>query len=91
MTDPLVYVIIAAVAIAGAAAWLYLPKREPQVRDGQGSRHHRPGSLALSRRKENPGRHIPGHTLNVDGGFGATGLMFAFDPQKSRSLGAKGE
>jgi hypothetical protein len=37
------------------------------------------------------GRYITGHTLNVDGGFGATGLMFEFDPQKTRSLGAKGE
>jgi len=35
--------------------------------------------------------YITGHTLNVDGGFGAAGLMFAFDPQTSRSLGAKGE
>jgi hypothetical protein len=54
MSDLLVYVVIAVVAIAGAAAWLYFPKREPQVRDGQGSRHHRPGSLALSRTKKIP-------------------------------------
>jgi len=35
--------------------------------------------------------YITGHTLNVDGGFGAAGLMFEFDPGKSRSLGASGE
>ncbi|MGH7068766.1 MAG: SDR family NAD(P)-dependent oxidoreductase [Acetobacteraceae bacterium] len=35
--------------------------------------------------------YITGHTLNVDGGFGAAGLMFEFDPKKSRSLGASGE
>ena len=47
MSDLLVYVIIAIAAIAGAAAWLYFPKREPQVRDGQRSRNHRPTSSAL--------------------------------------------
>lgn len=41
----------------------------PQVRDGQGNRHHPPGSLTLSRHKEYPARYITGHTLNVDGGF----------------------
>jgi hypothetical protein len=58
MSDLLVDVVIAVVAIAGTAAWLYFPKQEPQVRDGQGSRHHRPGSLALSRhkRKSRPDR-----------------------------------
>jgi hypothetical protein len=61
MSDLLVYVIIAVVAIAGAGAWLYFPKREPQVRDTQGSRHHRPGLLALSRHRANPGRYITGH------------------------------
>lgn len=35
--------------------------------------------------------YITGHTLNVDGGFGAAGLMFEFDPNTSRSLGASGE
>ncbi len=35
--------------------------------------------------------YITGHTLNVDGGFQAAGLMFEFDPQKSRSLGSAGE
>jgi NAD(P)-dependent dehydrogenase (short-subunit alcohol dehydrogenase family) len=35
--------------------------------------------------------YITGHTLNVDGGFGAAGLMFEFDPKKSRSLGASGD
>lgn len=35
--------------------------------------------------------YITGHTLNVDGGFQAAGLMFEFDPKKSRSLGATGE
>jgi hypothetical protein len=57
MSELLVDVVIAVVAIAGAAAWLYFPKREPQVRDGQWSRHHRPGSLALSRHKTNPARY----------------------------------
>jgi hypothetical protein len=42
MSDLLVYVIIAIAAIAGAAAWLYFPKREPQVRDGPRSRNRRP-------------------------------------------------
>jgi hypothetical protein len=36
MSDLLVYVIVAVVAIAGAAAWLCFPKREPQARDGAG-------------------------------------------------------
>jgi NAD(P)-dependent dehydrogenase (short-subunit alcohol dehydrogenase family) len=35
--------------------------------------------------------YITGHTLNVDGGFGAAGLMFEFDPKKNRSLGATEE
>ncbi|MDQ2804515.1 MAG: 3-oxoacyl-ACP reductase FabG [Pseudomonadota bacterium] len=35
--------------------------------------------------------YITGHTLNVDGGFQAAGLMFEFDPEKSRSLGSAGE
>ncbi len=35
--------------------------------------------------------YITGHTLNVDGGFQAAGLMFEFDPEKSRSLKAGGE
>jgi NAD(P)-dependent dehydrogenase (short-subunit alcohol dehydrogenase family) len=35
--------------------------------------------------------YITGHTINVDGGFGAAGLMFEFDPKKSRSLGAAAE
>ncbi len=35
--------------------------------------------------------YVNGHTLNVDGGFQAAGLMFEFDPKKSRSLGAIGE
>jgi NAD(P)-dependent dehydrogenase (short-subunit alcohol dehydrogenase family) len=35
--------------------------------------------------------YITGHTLNVDGGFQAAGLMFEFDPKKSRSLEATGE
>jgi NAD(P)-dependent dehydrogenase (short-subunit alcohol dehydrogenase family) len=35
--------------------------------------------------------YITGHTLNVDGGFGAAGLMFEFDPKKSRALGASGD
>ena len=47
MSDLLVYVVIAVVAIAGAAALLYFPKREPQVRDGQRSRNHSPASSAL--------------------------------------------
>jgi 3-oxoacyl-[acyl-carrier protein] reductase len=34
--------------------------------------------------------YITGHTLNVDGGFGAAGLMFEFDPGKSRALGVSG-
>ena len=59
MSDLLVYVIIAVVAIAGAAAWLYFPKREPQVRDGQGSRHHRPGSLSPGTKRIRPVHHWP--------------------------------
>ena len=47
MSDLLVYVVIAVVAIAGAAAWLYFPKQEPQVRDGQRSRNHRPHRARL--------------------------------------------
>jgi NAD(P)-dependent dehydrogenase (short-subunit alcohol dehydrogenase family) len=39
----------------------------------------------------NEATYITGHTLNVDGGFGAAGLMFEFDPKKSRSLGAAGD
>lgn len=31
--------------------------------------------------------YVTGHTLNVDGGFLAAGLMFPFDPEKSRRLG----
>jgi NAD(P)-dependent dehydrogenase (short-subunit alcohol dehydrogenase family) len=34
--------------------------------------------------------YITGHTLNVDGGFLAAGLMFPYDPQKSRSLASSG-
>ena len=65
MSDLFVDVVIAVVAIACAAAWLYFPKQEPQVRDGQGSRHHRPGSLALSRHKENPARITPRRRLRA--------------------------
>jgi 3-oxoacyl-[acyl-carrier protein] reductase len=32
--------------------------------------------------------YITGHTLNVDGGFLAAGLMFPFDPAKDRPIGA---
>ncbi len=32
-------------------------------------------------------KYITGHTLNVDGGFLAAGLMFPFDPEKSTRLG----
>lgn len=32
-------------------------------------------------------RYITGHTLNVDGGFLAAGLMFPFDPKASKRLG----
>lgn len=32
--------------------------------------------------------HITGHTLNVDGGFLAAGLMFDFDPTKHKPLGS---
>lgn len=32
--------------------------------------------------------YITGHTLNVDGGFLAAGLMFPFDPVKDRPIGA---
>ena len=32
-------------------------------------------------------QYITGHTLNVDGGFLAAGLMFPFDPQRSRPIG----
>jgi NAD(P)-dependent dehydrogenase (short-subunit alcohol dehydrogenase family) len=35
--------------------------------------------------------YVNGHTLNVDGGFQAAGLLFEFDPEKSRSLGSAGE
>ena len=38
MSDLLVYVVIAIVAVTGTVAWLYT-KREPQIRDGQGSRN----------------------------------------------------
>ncbi len=31
--------------------------------------------------------YVTGHTLNVDGGFLAAGLMFPFDPAKSQRLG----
>jgi 3-oxoacyl-[acyl-carrier protein] reductase len=31
--------------------------------------------------------YITGHTLNVDGGFLAAGLMFPFDPKASKRLG----
>jgi hypothetical protein len=43
----------------------------PQVRNGQGCRHHHRGPLTLAGHKEYPARYITGHTLNVDGGFGA--------------------
>lgn len=43
MSDLFVYVLIAVVAIAGAAAWLYFPKPEPQVRAGRGSPTLPPG------------------------------------------------
>ena len=32
--------------------------------------------------------YITGHTLNVDGGFLAAGLMFPFDPAKNKPIGA---
>ena len=32
--------------------------------------------------------YITGHTLNVDGGFLAAGLMFPFDPAKDKPIGA---
>jgi len=32
--------------------------------------------------------YITGHTLNVDGGFLAAGLMFRFDPAKDKPIGA---
>ena len=34
--------------------------------------------------------YITGHTLNVDGGFLAAGLMFPFDPSKDKPIGATG-
>lgn len=34
--------------------------------------------------------YITGHTLNVDGGFLAAGLMFPFDPAKDKPVGAAG-
>jgi 3-oxoacyl-[acyl-carrier protein] reductase len=34
--------------------------------------------------------YVTGHTLNVDGGFLAAGLMFPYDPQRSRSLASSG-
>ena len=34
--------------------------------------------------------YITGHTLNVDGGFLAAGLMFAFDPSKDKPIGVLG-
>ncbi len=34
--------------------------------------------------------YITGHTLNVDGGFLAAGLMFPFDPQRDRPIAATG-
>ena len=34
--------------------------------------------------------YITGHTLNVDGGFLAAGLMFPFDPAKNKPIGASG-
>ena len=34
--------------------------------------------------------YITGHTLNVDGGFLAAGLMFPFDPAKNKPIGATG-
>ncbi|MBY5404692.1 SDR family NAD(P)-dependent oxidoreductase [Rhizobium leguminosarum] len=36
-------------------------------------------------------RYITGHTLNVDGGFLAAGLMFPFDPKASKRLGQVNE
>ncbi len=41
----------------------------------RGARHYRPGSVALSRHKENPVRYITGHTLNIDGGLGGAAPM----------------
>ncbi len=34
--------------------------------------------------------YITGHTLNVDGGFLAAGLMFPFDPAKNKPIGSGG-
>lgn len=34
--------------------------------------------------------YITGHTLNVDGGFLAAGLMFPFDPERDRPVGKAG-
>lgn len=53
MSDLLVYVVIAVVAIAGAAAWLYFPKRVRGA-DTTAPAH------SLSRHKENPARIAPG-------------------------------
>jgi hypothetical protein len=61
MSDLLVYVIIAAVAIAGAAAWLYFPSESRSFAAGRGADTTAPPSLALSRHKANPGRCITGH------------------------------
>ena len=33
---------------------------------------------------------ITGHTLNVDGGFLAAGLMFPFDPRRDRPIAEAG-
>ena len=35
--------------------------------------------------------YITGHTLNVDGGFLAAGLMFPFDPKRDKPVAAGGE
>jgi hypothetical protein len=56
MSDLFVYVLIAVVAITGATAWLYLPKREPQARDGQGADTTAP-AYTLSSGTENAAVH----------------------------------
>jgi hypothetical protein len=64
MFDLLVYVAIAVVAIAGAAAWLCFPKREPQARDGQGVDTAAPAYTLSPGTKKIP-RYIASRTLNV--------------------------
>jgi NAD(P)-dependent dehydrogenase (short-subunit alcohol dehydrogenase family) len=56
----------------------------PQRRYGQ------PAEIALAATflASDDAAYITGHTLNVDGGFLAAGLMFPFDPAKDKPIGS---